>query len=383
MLTAVLREVSCMVAPFNASERLHDARSANQAEGELARPRTGLDVERLELLLARADRATRLGFEDTRELARLYRHAAAHLSRIRQRDADEELVRYLNALCVRAYSVVHADPPRPQRTRWFFRHELPRALGRTFHLQLLAWVLLGCGGFVGARAAQVDPEALPSLVSMPIYSADMLQRLASSGEAREKFLERREVGLDEKSLFSASLFGNNTRVGVLGFATGPLLGLPTVLLVLYNGVTLGAFASMFLGTAQSLSFFAWIVPHGIPELLAIVLCASGGLAMGLAVVAPSRAGRTASLRAAASDAIALVLAAVPLFVLAALIESFVRQSLWSTPTRFAVAGAVALSLAAYIVLARGLSRRERAVDTHFLEGHLASSARHTRSERAP
>jgi hypothetical protein len=85
------------------------------------------------------------------------------------------------------------------------------------------------------------------------------------------------------------------------------------------------------------------------------------------VVAPSRAGRVPSLRAAASDALALVFAALPLFVVAALIESFVRQSLLSTASRFMVAGGVTLLLVAYVALVTHLARRPRAVNTSFLD----------------
>jgi uncharacterized membrane protein SpoIIM required for sporulation len=307
-----------------------------------------------------------LSFGELRELAGLYRLHAARLSRLRQRGGDEDAVRYLNALCVRAYSLVHAEAARPSRVRWFWLAELPGALARTWHLQCIAAALLAYGAFIGGRAASLDPATLPSLVGM--YSGAALERLASSEPEREDFLERRPVNLEEKSIFSASLFMNNTRVGMLAFAAGPLLAVPTVLLVLYNGLTLGGFAAIFLGTRQSLTFLAWIIPHGIPELLAIVLCASGGLAMGLAVVAPSRVGRAASLRLAASDAVALVLAAVPLFVVAALIESFVRQSLLSTAARFYVAGGVTLVLVMYVVLVTQLARRKPAQDTSFLGG---------------
>jgi uncharacterized membrane protein SpoIIM required for sporulation len=319
---------------------------------------------RLEELLARADRGAPLGFDELRELARLYRLHAAKLSAIRQRRADPEAVRYLNALCVRAYSRVHHAPVTPRRARRFFWNELPRALARTWHLQLIAAVLVACGAFVGASAAARDPGVLPALV--PFYSADALDRLASSPAARDDFLARTPVGLDQKSLFSASLFANNTRVGVLSFATGPLLAVPTLLLLLYNGLTLGAFCWLFLGTSHSLAFLAWIVPHGIPELLAIVLCASGGLAMGIAVVAPGREGRVTSLRFAASDALTLVFVALPLFVVAAMIESFVRQSLWSTGARFTVALTVTLVLVGYVVAVIRLARRPRSVDTTFL-----------------
>jgi uncharacterized membrane protein SpoIIM required for sporulation len=330
-------------------------------------------ARRLEALLGEAERGARLSFDEIRELARLYRLHAAKLSSARQRGADAEAVRYLNALCVRAYSLVHAEPARPQRLRWFWWRALPGALSRTWRLQLSAALLLTCGALIAAGAVERDVETLHALVPAAMYSPDALTRLASSAEAREDFLTRREVDVAEKSLFGAYLFTNNTRVGVLAFATGPLLALPTLLLLLYNGLTLGAFCAIFLGTPQELAFLAWIVPHGVPELLAIVLCASGGLAMGLALAAPARAGRGPSLRAAASDALALVLAALPLFVLAALIESFVRQSLWSTQARFAVAGAVTLALLGYIWLVARLARGAPRVNTAFLE--LESTAR--------
>jgi uncharacterized membrane protein SpoIIM required for sporulation len=327
----------------------------------------------LEQLLARSDRGKALSFDDTRSLAQLYRLNAARLSVLRQRGDDADAVRALNALCVRAYALVHAVPRHPVRTRAWILRELPRALAHSMHLQILSAVLLVCGGLLGARIASLDPGALPALVPMSMYSADALERLATSEAARERFLTRTEVGASAKSMFGASLFANNTRVGLLAFASGPLAALPTVLLLLYNGLTLGAFSAMFVGTPQTVAFLAWLVPHGIPELLAIVLCASGGLSMGLAVVAPSRAGRLVCLRAAASEAVALVLAALPLFVIAALIESFVRQSLWSTTLRFVVAALVCGALGAYVWTVRWLARREARVETGFLDRLVAPS----------
>ncbi len=325
------------------------------------------EASRLEELLSHSDRGARLSFAEARELARLYRVHAARLSSARQRGGDPDAVRYLNALCVRAYAVVHETPPRPKRARWFLRRGLSAALGRTAFAQRVAVVLLLCGAVTGGRIVKHDSDALHSLVPTEMYSADALDRLVRSDDAREAFLARRDVPLTAKSLFGASLFANNTRVGMLAFAVGPLLAIPSALLLLYNGITLGAFSAIFVGTRQQLLFLAWIVPHGVPELLAIVLCAAGGLNMGVAVVAPGRDGRTASLRAAASDAFALLLAALPLFLIAAVIESFVRQSLWSTEQRFAVAALVLCALCVVVWGVRFLARRQRAVDTSFLE----------------
>jgi uncharacterized membrane protein SpoIIM required for sporulation len=104
----------------------------------------------------------------------------------------------------------------------------------------------------------------------------------------------------------------------------------------------------------------------VPELLAIVLCSTGGLAMGLAVIAPGRLGRRAALRRASRDALQLGLSSIVLFVCAALIESFVRESLLSTHARMAVAGLAASALLGYVLLVRMLARRKARVDVGFL-----------------
>ena len=63
--------------------------------------------EQLETLLDRVEvGGGRLSFEDTREMARLYRVCSARLAVQRSRARDPEQVRYLNALCVRAFTLL-------------------------------------------------------------------------------------------------------------------------------------------------------------------------------------------------------------------------------------------------------------------------------------
>lgn len=83
--------------------------------------------------------------------------------------------------------------------------------------------------------------------------------MTSSGE-REKFLTRAPLAFGIKSVFSASLFVHNTGIGFLAFATGILAGIPTIILVLYNGITLGAFAWIFSRDAAWPIFWAWLLP---------------------------------------------------------------------------------------------------------------------------
>jgi uncharacterized membrane protein SpoIIM required for sporulation len=200
-----------------------------------------------------------------------------------------------------------------------------------------------------------------------MYPSAALQRLYDSRAARREFLQRHDTSASANSFFAGMLFTNNTRVGILSLATGILVAVPSTLLLLYNGLTLGGFAAIFLRDAdQRLQFLAWIIPHAVPELLAIILCSAGGLAMGLAVIGPGRLGRRAALRAAGRDALQLGLVSVVLFVCAALIESFVRESLLSTQARFIVATCAICTLVGYVLVVRALARRQPRVDVGFL-----------------
>jgi len=305
-------------------------------------------------------------FDDVRELARLYRVYSARLARLQTQRRDPQAVRYLNGLCVRAYNQLYTAPRRRSGKRDFLLTGLPTTLAVTGKLQALVALLLVASALAGMRIANDDPRTLAALV--PLYDAEPLERLAGSSEARREFLERSETSLTSSSLFGTYLFFHNTRVGLLSFAVGILAGVPSLLLVLYNGLTLGAFASIFADQPESLWFWAWLAPHGIPELLAIVLCSTGGLVLGLAMLAPGREGRAHALRQAGRHALNLIIASVPLFFLAALLESFVRQSTLSTTTRFGVAFAAIAFITGYVVVVRQLSKRPVPPDLSFLTG---------------
>jgi uncharacterized membrane protein SpoIIM required for sporulation len=334
----------------------------------------GKDEDRFAALIDLADKG-RLDFEGLRELGREYRVCTARLSehKARARTRDPEALRYLNALCVRAYTHLYV-PPRSKDLRFgFWLQDLPAALARTARLQLLATALLALGTLIGARLVLEDGQNAGAVVPESMYPAPALQHLYDSAQARRDFLERHDTAVSANGFFAGMLFTNNTRVGILSLATGILIAVPSTLLLIYNGLTLGGFAAIFMRGPERVEFLAWITPHAVPELLAIILCSTGGLAMGLAVIGPGRLGRRAALRAAGRDALQLGLVSVLLFVCAALIESFVRQSTLSTAVRMSVAGLAVCTLLGYVLLVRLLARRRPRVDVAFLNSAVPST----------
>ncbi len=146
------------------------------------------------------------------------------------------------------------------------------------------------------------------------------------------------IGL-RKSLFASFLFTHNLKVGLVAMSLGVLAGVPTVLLMLYNGMILGAFLSVYMKAGLGLEVWAWILPHGITELTATVLCGGVGLVLSRAVISPGLKTRAEALVDAGAEAGRTAIGVAGMLVMAAFIESFVRQSHLTTNERLLYAAA--------------------------------------------
>jgi uncharacterized membrane protein SpoIIM required for sporulation len=291
-----------------------------------------------------------LSFEQTERLGATYRLVTAHLARLRQEARDPEIVQYLNDLAIRAHGVIY----RPTRDRLdplgFFVRRFPRTFRDTGRYQAIAAGLMLAAAIVAFGAVQVDRELAYTLVPPGLYPRDSLHTLILDPHAQDVLLTHgRDQGVGEKAAFASFLMTNNTRVGLLAFVTGVIAMVPTVFLILYNGLMLGAFASVFFGDGGFHPLFlAWLLPHGITELLAINICSAAGLYIGMGVIDPGRLPRRDAIRLRAQVALRLALGTIPMFVAAGLIESFLRQSSWPPLPRLAFAAATVALWIAYL-----------------------------------
>lgn len=341
-------------------------------------------AEELARLLDDAEnhRLRALPFDDLRRLARLYRGQSAHLARLRDRGGDSDRIGHLNSLCVRAHGFLYSARRRPVHRRSIWQLFIS-ALSGTGRLQAIAWAIMAAGALVGYFLVLLDPVALYALMPTSLgYDAGQIDALYRSADAREAFLARESTAAAHNAIFGSYLFANNTRVGIMAFATGLLFGLPTVLLQFYNGIMIGTIGAIFLRGDQAITFLAWILPHGIPELTAITLCCAAGFVLGRAVAAPGRSTRTEALRHAGPVALTLFLTSVPLFFVAAWIESFVRESALGTAPRFAVAALGALFLCLFAFLLRRLDDHEPA-QTDWMDELIREESGGAASQAAP
>lgn len=305
------------------------------------------DWEELEALVARGRKSMRrLSAADRRRLDVLYRRVTVQLARVSTQSRDRQLIAYLNGLAAGAHSLIYLPP----RGSWlaggvrFVREGFARAIARNGRSHLTSLALVLGGAIIGYLAAVSDP-----LLAHALWPAQDPRQPGSTPEQLLAVLRaNRDQGGGIKFLFASFLFQHNLKVGLLAMATGVLAAIPTVFLMLLNGMLLGVFVAIHTQAGIHAEMWAWILPHGITEIGAIILCGGIGLMLGRAVVRPGRFSRRHALLEAGKESALVGAGVAGMLVAAAIIESYVRQSHWSTPTRLLFAAATALFWTMYI-----------------------------------
>jgi uncharacterized membrane protein SpoIIM required for sporulation len=315
------------------------------------------DWNELEALVQKGRRSVRrMSPEELSRLDVLYRRTTVHLSQVATRTTDQRLIAYLNDLTAAAHSLIYLPP---RKSAWqgagqFAVEGFARLIARRWRLHAASAVLLIAGALMGYFASMHDPLAA--------YALMMPGDIRTPGSTPEQLLEvlrhGREQGGGEKFAFASFLFGHNLKVGIMSMALGVLGGVFTILLVLYNGMMLGAFAAIHNRAGIYTEMWAWILPHGITELGAIILFGGIGLVLAQAVISPGLHSRAESLKRAGVEAGQTCIGAGAMLVVAAIVESYLRQSHLSTAGRLAFAGGSALFWTLYI--AHGFVRERAA-----------------------
>ncbi|MBI5482811.1 MAG: stage II sporulation protein M [Deltaproteobacteria bacterium] len=307
--------------------------------------------QRLEELLTQIERQgmKALPLEDGRTFVRLYRATSSHLVQARAAGASAEVTDYLNALVARAYAEIYrAERPRLRRIWTFYKSEFPRLVRAERRAVAVAAAIFFGAALFGFVAVALDTDARFYLLPdqhMHLDPSERVKQLEAGGK---------RLSAAEQAAFSSFLFTHNIQVTFLAFALGISFGLGTGIVLFYNGLMLGSLCAHYHMKGVATFFYAWILPHGVPELTAIILAAAAGLRIGYALISPGRFGRGDALRAASGRAVRMIVGIIPILVVAGLIEGTISQI--HPPdiaygVKLAFAAGMAVLLGAYLLLA--------------------------------
>ena len=314
----------------------------------------------LEGLVAKAERGG-LGRLDSGELLRLpvlYRATVSSLSVARAISLDRNLTRYLEGLSSRAYFLVYGTRASVTGSvAGFFLRRFPAAVrAARWHL-IAAAAALALGAATAFTVVTENQEWFYTFV--PADLASGRTPAASTAALRRSLAEPATPPAERLWTFATFLFTHNARIGMLAFALGFAFGVPTLVLLFYNGLVLGGFAALYASRGLALELGGWLAVHGTTELLAIALCGAAGLRIGASLAFPGRYGRLEMLARSGRQAGGIVLGAVALFLVAGLLESFARQLVVDTTLRYAIGGGALLLWGVWFLAAgrgRGGSR---------------------------
>ena len=296
-------------------------------------------AERLHAILQQVNTQTvrRLSRADLQALPGLYREAVAELAEARARQLDRGHIAALQALVLRGHTLLYAPAPTHVLADWQgILLAFPAAVRRAWRGLALCTAVCAAGGVWGAYEVQRDPS-----------SAAVLLAGGWEQNAEESFQAHgpQRTGNPVQGVF---YFTNNARVALTAYALGATLGVGTLLVLVYNGVILGATLAVVrsLGTLHGLLGF--ILPHSGIELTAILVAAAGGMQLADGILRPGWRSRRASFMQAARQSLPLALGAASLLILAGLVEGWISPMPWPLAVKAGIGAGLDVLLAVYL-----------------------------------
>ena len=311
------------------------------------------DWRRLDALVTLAERKSPAALSDADLMALpvLYRSTLSSLSVARDTSLDAELIAWLESLCARAYFFLYGVRTHPaRRVADFLVRDWPAATASLWRECLASAALLFIGVAAGWLLVSSDPAFYSAFVPdglangrTPSATTEALRATLYDGEGKS--------GL---AIFATFLFTHNSQVAIFAFALGFAFGIPTALLALHNGATLGAFLALFASRDLGFELGGWLIIHGTTEFLAIIIAAAAGFRIGWAILFPGEASRMDAAADAGRTAAKAMVGVVLMLAVAGLLEGFGRQLVTQDHARYAIGVSMLLLWLGFFFAARGM-----------------------------
>jgi len=312
---------------------------------------------RLDSLVRRASRPSRLADDEVAEIVGLYQRTATHLSIVQTRSPDPQLIGRLSRLVAQSRSVIagsHAPAWRQLVT--FFTTTFPAVVYRTRGW----WIGAAAGSLLVALALGIWIDTHPG-VQRSLLPPEEVRQLVNS-----KFSNyyRENPAHD----FAAKVWTNNVWVAAEVLVGGLALGTLTLWSLFVNAANLGVAGGYMVAAGRGEEFFGLITPHGLLELTAVFIAAGAGLRLGWTIIDPGPRTRPQALAEEGRSSVTIALGLIVVLAVSGAIEAFVTPSSLPTWLRVGIGVAVEIVFLGYIVI-RG-RRAVRAGETGDLDAEL-------------
>jgi len=226
---------------------------------------------------------------------------------------------YLNQLTQRVF-----DSMEKKKTEWdlqpvkiFFKDVLPVEMFRARKALLTSFLVFVIAVLIGVVSTANDTN-FPRIILGDQY-INMTERNIDNNDPMAVY-----KSMEQSDMFF-QITVNNIRVSFLCFIMGIFGALGTIIILLHNGIMLGAFQYFFYAKGLFIESFLTIWIHGTIEISAIIIAGTAGIVLGNGLLFPSTFDRGTSLQMAAKRSVRILVGTIPLFIIAGFLESFVTR----------------------------------------------------------
>lgn len=320
-------------------------RTTVTAERFVARKRDTWEAFRAAARRLEGGGLTRLPAAEIPGFAARYREVAADLARARTYGVDAQVIAYLERLVAAGHSALYhgRGTRRPPFTQVLLE-DFPAAVVASWRQVLAAFLLFMVPAVVGFAMLRERPQLAQEIVS-PV----MVSRAEQAAERQARGIGYAAAESGDRPVIAAAIIQNNINVCIMAFGGGMLVGILTVLALIFNGLAIGTGFGVFANYGAAGYLGTFVAGHGVLELTAIFISGGAGFRLAHALLAPGDRTRLDALVVDGRIAMRMMGAVVFLLAIAGSIEGLLSTSDAPASLKYAVSAASAVFLGLYFL----------------------------------
>jgi uncharacterized membrane protein SpoIIM required for sporulation len=224
---------------------------------------------------------------------------------------------YLNQLAQGIYFKLNIRRVSVKNLLRFWTDEVPQAMEESRKDMNLAMFIFLFGMLIGVVSTVYDPD-FPRIILGDEYVNMTLQNI-SNGDPMKVYKDQAPFDM----FFAITI--NNLMVAYRVFVMGILFSIGSAVMLFYNAIMIGSFQFFFFQNAVFLESVLAIWLHGTLEISAIILAGGAGLTLGRGLLFPGTLPRRLAFLQSAQRGLKIMLGITPVFIMAAIIESFATR----------------------------------------------------------
>lgn len=225
---------------------------------------------------------------------------------------------YVNSLASRVHHLVYKNKKETgNRFFKFYGFELPFMFARYHKYLFYSFLVTAIATLIGVLS-QIYDDGFVRLILGDYYVDSTIERIKKGNP----------IGIyGEGNQFYMFVYItiNNIKVSFTAFVFGLATAFGTSIMLIYNGIMLGCFFTLFYqyNVLDKALKVVWI--HGTLEISAIIIAGCAGFALGNSYIFPKTHTRMQSFMRGGKDGLKIVIGLVPVFIMAGFLESFVTR----------------------------------------------------------